>query len=81
MQKPHELEEYNGKGDPDKHVQLVNDRFNYYCIYDAFKFNLLVLTLVGPTMLWFNGLPNCCIELWKDTCDRLTAYFNQRRRK
>lgn len=30
MHKPHKLREYEGKGDPDEHIQLVNDRIYYY---------------------------------------------------
>lgn len=62
MQKPPKLGEYNGNEDSDKHIQLVNDILNYYNANDASNCKLLELTLVGPTRLWFNGLPDECIE-------------------
>lgn len=51
MQKPPKLEEYNGKGNPDEHVKLVNYRFNYYSADDASKCKMLALTLVGLSRL------------------------------
>lgn len=74
IQKPLKLGECNGKGDPDEHIQLVNDRLNYYSADEAFKFKLLALTLVGSARLWSNNLPDDCIESWMDFCIQLTAY-------
>lgn len=55
MGKSPKLGEYDGKGDPYKQVQLVNDRINYFSIDEASKCKLFALTLVHPTMLWFIG--------------------------
>lgn len=46
MQKPTKLGEYDGKGDLDEYVKLVNDRINYYSVDDTSKWKLLELTLV-----------------------------------
>lgn len=58
MPKPPKLEEYNEKEDPYEHVQLVNERDNYYSADEASKCKLLELTLVRLARLWFNGLPD-----------------------
>lgn len=39
MQKPPKLREYNRKEDPNKHMQFVNDRLNYYITNNASKVN------------------------------------------
>lgn len=37
------LGDYNGKGDPDEHIQLVNDWIDYYSAIDASKCKLKML--------------------------------------
>lgn len=37
--------------------------------------------MVEPARLWFNGLPDGCIESWAYFFDRLTAYFTSRKRQ
>lgn len=64
MQKPPKLEEYNEKGDPDKHMKLINDQLNYYCACNASQCKQLELTMVGPTQLWFNILFYGCVDSW-----------------
>lgn len=75
MQKPLKLEEYNGKGEHGKHVQLVNEWLNYYSADNASKLKLLGSTLVAPDILWFNGLLDGCIESWTIFYNRLTTRF------
>lgn len=58
MDKPLKLCEYDGKGDHDEHVQLVDDRLNYFSTDEASKCKLFTLTLVGLARMWFNGLPD-----------------------
>lgn len=48
--------EYNGKGDPGEHVQLINDQLNYFHTDKSFECKLFMLTLIGSTKLWFNAL-------------------------
>lgn len=69
MEEPPKLGDYNVKRDPDEHVQVVNDRLNYFSADDASKCKLFVLTLVGSTMLWFNGLSGISIESWTNFCE------------
>lgn len=57
MKKPPKLGKYNGKGDLEEHIQLIDDRLNYFIANKASKYKLFTLTLVRPTRLWFNGLP------------------------
>lgn len=42
----------------DEHVCLVDDRMSYFNVDDAPKCKLFALTLIWPTQLWFNGLPD-----------------------
>lgn len=49
MKKSLKQGEYDGKGDPWEHVQLVNDRLSSFNTNDASKWKLYVLTLIGPT--------------------------------
>lgn len=79
MQKPPKLEEYNGKGDPDEHVELVNDRPNYYSADDTSRCKLLTLTLVRLTRLWFNSPLDNCIKSWANFCDCLITHFTTRK--
>lgn len=55
-EKPPKISEYNKKGDPDEHVQLVDDQLNYFNFGDVPKCKLFALTLVGLSRLWFNTL-------------------------
>lgn len=80
MQKPQNLGEYDGREDHDKHIQLVNDRLNYYIIDEAFKCKLLTLALVGPTRMWLNSLPDGCIKSWIDLCSWISAHFTSQKR-
>lgn len=64
MEKSLNLNDFDVKGGLDKHVQLVNDRLNYFSVDEASKCKLFALTLVGPTMLWLNGLPKMSILSW-----------------
>lgn len=62
MKKPPMLGEYNGKGDPAEHMQIVNDRLDYYNTDDASKCKLLAVMLVKPARLLFKGLLVSCIN-------------------
>lgn len=48
--------EYDGTGDLDEHMHLLNDRLNYFSVDDPSKCNLFALTLTEPANLWLNGL-------------------------
>lgn len=71
---------FNGKGDPIKHAQLVNNRLNYFSIDDASKCNLFAETLIGPARLWFNGLPDESITSYMGFCERFSTCFTTRKR-
>lgn len=58
MDKPPKMGKYDGKGDPDEHMYLVNDWINYFSIDDTSSCKLFALTLIELTRLWFNGLPD-----------------------
>lgn len=45
MEKPPKLGEYDVKGDPIEHVELINKRPNYFNIDEASKCKLFSLTL------------------------------------
>lgn len=62
MEKPPKTSEYNKKGIPDDHVQLVNDRLNYFNVEESSKCNMFIINLVGQTKLWFNAFPDRSIE-------------------
>lgn len=64
MEKTPKLSDYDGKGDLDEHMQLVDDRFSYFGVDDASKCKLFALALVGPACLWFYGLPDKCNNSW-----------------
>lgn len=81
MHKPHKLGEYNGKGDHDEHVQLVNDRIKYNNTNNASKFKLSTLTLMRPTRLWFNGIADSWIESWTKFYNWFTANFTTQKRQ
>lgn len=81
VEKPPKLVECEGKGDPDEHTQLVNDRLNYFNIDDASKFKIFAFTLIRPTMLWFNGLLDMGITSWTDFFERFSAYFISQNRR
>lgn len=75
MVKPPKLVKYDRKRNPDEHVELLNDRVNYFSINGASKCKYFTLTLIGPSKLWFNGLTNGSITSWMDFCGRYYAYF------
>lgn len=68
MESPPKLREYDGNGDLDEHIQLVNERLNYFNIDEAYKCKLFSLTLVVLTILWFNGLSDGSIKSWINFC-------------
>lgn len=55
------LTHYEGKEDPNEHVQLVDKQLIYFGVEEPFKCKLFALILVGPIWLWFNDLPDGCI--------------------
>lgn len=73
MEKQSKLGEYDGNGNLDEHVQLVNDRLNYFSEDHISKCKLFALTLILPIMLWFNDLPYGSITSWTDFCERFSA--------
>lgn len=75
MEKPPKLGEYDGKGDIDEHVQLVNDQLNYFSADEASKCKLFALTLVGSNMIWFNDLSDDYIVSWTDFYERFSMHF------
>lgn len=75
------LGEYDGKRDLDEHMQLANDRLNYFSADEASKGKLFALTLVGPTRIWCNGLPNGSIGSWTDFSKWFSAHFTSQKRK
>lgn len=48
MEKSPKLINYDGKGDPNEHVQLVDEGLSYIGVDDASKCKLFTLTLVRP---------------------------------
>lgn len=62
MDKPPKLCEYDKMGDLDYHIQLVNNRMNYFSVDEASKYKISVLTLVGLDRICFNGIPDRSIE-------------------
>lgn len=68
------LSEYYRKEDPDKHVQLVNDRLNWLNANKASKCNMFTLTMIGLSRLGFKGLPDKCIKSWKTFCERFPTH-------
>lgn len=56
------LKEYDEKGDPDEHIQHVNDHLNYLYANKATKCKLFTLTSTGSAQLWFKVLPNMSID-------------------
>lgn len=52
------MNEYNEKGDIDKHMQLINECLNYFHVEEASKCKLCALNLMISSRLWFNTLSN-----------------------
>lgn len=63
------------KGDLGEHVQLVDERLSYSSGDGAFKCMFYVLTLVWPDRLWFNDLPDGCINSLEEFRKRVLAQF------
>lgn len=80
MYKLPKLGEYDGKGDLDKSMQLIN-KLNYYGVDEASKCKSLALMLVGSARLWINGLHYSCIKSWIGFHYRFTAYFTAQKRQ
>lgn len=76
MEKPPKLGEYDGKGDPDEHFQLINEQLNYFNADEAYKCKMFALTLVRPARLWFNGLPDMSIKSWNDFYEWFYMHFS-----
>lgn len=56
MVKKPNLSEYDGKGDPDEHMQVVNERVNYFKANSVSQCNLLAMTLIVSARLCIIGL-------------------------
>lgn len=57
MEKQLKLVDSDRKRDCNEHVELVDAQLSYFSVDDSSKCKLFTLTLVGPTLLWFNDLP------------------------
>lgn len=75
MKKPPKIWEYDGKGDHDEHIQLVNDRMNYFSNDKASNWKFFVLTLFNSTKMYFNGLPDESIQSWTNFCEWFSVHF------
>lgn len=52
LEKPLKLSEYDRIGDPDEHIEHINNRVNYYHVEGPVKCKLFALTLIGATRKW-----------------------------
>lgn len=81
MEKLPKLGEYDGKGDPDKHVHLSNEWLNYLSVDDTSKCKLFPLTLIELSRLWFNFLSDESILSCTDFCEQFSTRFTAWKRQ
>lgn len=79
MEKTPKLTNYDRKGDPDEHVQLIDEQLSYFNTEDTSKYVLFDLIMIKPTRLRID-LPYICIDSWVEFCKRFSAYFTARKR-
>lgn len=74
MEKTPKLTNYDRKGDPDEHVQLIDEQLSYFSTEDTSKYMLFALIMIIPTWLRID-LPYICIDSCVEFCKRFSAYF------
>lgn len=65
----------------DEHMQLVDEPLSSFSDDDFSKCNLFTLTLRGTTQLWFNGLPDRCIDSWAEFHKRFLVQFPTQKKR
>lgn len=75
MDKPSKLNDYDRKGDQKDHMMHVDDQMSYLNANNVTKCMLLALTLVEPSQLWFNVLPDRYDNSWKEFRRRFYVQF------
>ncbi|KAL0354722.1 UNVERIFIED_CONTAM: hypothetical protein Sradi_3919100 [Sesamum radiatum] len=69
------LNEYNGGGDPQDHLDRFSARADLLDISDAAYCKLFRTTLSGKAMAWFNQLPPGTIESFEQLAQRFLHHF------
>lgn len=81
MEKTPKLRDYDGNGNPYEHMQLVGDQLSYFSTGETSMYKFFELTLVEPTRLWLNGMPDACIDFWTNFCKRFFMQFTSRKQR
>ncbi|GAU15394.1 hypothetical protein TSUD_04640 [Trifolium subterraneum] len=80
LQKPPQLEKYNGLTDPDIRIQNIEVILNYPGVRGGIKCIIFPTSLVKCPMAWYRSLPQGSITSWKDLCKQFTSHFTASRK-
>ncbi|RYR59585.1 hypothetical protein Ahy_A05g025485 [Arachis hypogaea] len=69
---------YDGTKDPQEHLTAFEARMNLEGAADAVRCRAFPVTLAGPTIKWFNALPNGSIANFHDIARKFIAQFTTR---
>ncbi|GAU44076.1 hypothetical protein TSUD_368880 [Trifolium subterraneum] len=80
LQKPPQLEKYDGFTDPDIHIKNIDGILNYQAVKGGIKCRIFPTTLVEGAMAWYRSLPQGSITSWKDLCKQFASHFTASRK-
>ncbi|XP_072064283.1 uncharacterized protein [Arachis hypogaea] len=66
---------YDGTKDPQEHITTFKARINLEGVGDAVRCRAFLVTLAGPTIRWFNSLPQGSITTFSDISLKFLAQF------
>ncbi|XP_025625181.1 uncharacterized protein [Arachis hypogaea] len=69
---------YDGTQDPLEHLTAFEARMNLEGVGDEVRCRAFLVTLAGPAIRWFNGLPQGSIYGFSDICRAFLAQFTTR---
>jgi hypothetical protein len=79
MEKPLQMDSYDGTTDPDEHIENIKAVLTYRSVRGTVKCMLFVTTLRRGAVTWFKNLRRNSIDSWSDLCNEFTTHFTASR--
>ncbi|XP_058776739.1 uncharacterized protein LOC131651084 [Vicia villosa] len=80
MEKPPEMDLYDGTTDPEDHILSVVTMLDYHSVSGAIKCRIFPTTLRGGAMTWYKNLPRNSVRSWAEFKDKFSHHFTASRR-
>ncbi|MCI47432.1 hypothetical protein A2U01_0068674, partial [Trifolium medium] len=80
FEKPPSLATYDGKTDPDDHVDSINAILDFRRVSRAIRCRLFPTTPRRRAMAWYQSLAPEFVSSWRDLTDQFRRHFTASRR-